>query len=155
MKPQKDGRMVVFTLVLILVDHLHLIKMSENKIIIFIVFIIVFILLGIGSYLYISKVAPDYFTLKSEITFENTSQFKEINEKYIGKVVEISGEITDVDSVSPFINITLDSCYVFSFEMTNIDRYFILGEKIKVKSRFIGYDDMFDEYTFTDCDILQ
>lgn len=147
--------MVVFTLVLILVDHLHLIKMSENKIIIFIVFIIVFILLGIGSYLYISKVAPDYFTLKSEITFENTSQFKEINEKYIGKVVEISGEITNVNSVSPFINITLDSCYLFSFEMTNIDRYFILGEKIKVKSRFIGYDDMFDEYTFTDCDILQ
>ena len=147
--------MVVFTLVLILVDHLHLIKMSENKIIIFIVFIIVFILLGIGSYLYISKVAPDYFTLKSEITFENTSQFKEINEKYIGKVVEISGEITDVNSVSPFINITLDSCYLFSFDMTKIDRYFILGEKIKVKSRFIGYDDMFDEYTFTDCDILQ
>ena len=143
--------MVVFTLVLILVDHLHLIKMSENKIIIF----IVFILLGIGVYLYISKVAPDYFTLKSEITFENTSQFKEINEKYIGKVVEISGEITNVNSVSPFINITLDSCYLFSFEMTNIDRYFILGQKIKVKSRFIGYDDMFDEYTFTDCDILQ
>ena len=147
--------MVVFILVLILADHLHLIKMSKNKIIIFIGFIIVFILLGIGSYLYISKVAPDYFTLKSEITFENTSQFKEINEKYIGKVVEISGEITDVNSVSPFINITLDSCYLFSFEMTNIDRYFILGEKIKVKSRFIGFDDMFDEYTFTDCDILQ
>ena len=147
--------MVVFILVLILADHLHLIKMSKNKIIIFIGFIIVFILLGIGSYLYISKIAPDYFTLKSEITFENTSQFKEINEKYIGKVVEISGEITDVNSVSPFINITLDSCCLFSFEMTNIDRYFILGEKIKVKSRFIGYDDMFDEYTFTDCDILQ
>jgi len=147
--------MVVFILVLILADHLHLIKMSKNKIIIFIVFIIVFILLGIGSYLYISKVAPDYFTLKSEITFENTSQFKEINEKYIGKVVEISGDITDVDSVSPFINITLDSCYVFSFEMTKTEKNFSFGEKIKVKSRFVGYDDLFEEYSFTDCNILQ
>jgi len=147
--------MVVFILVLILADHLHLIKMSKNKIIIFIVFIIVFILLGIGSYLYISKVTPDYFTLKSEITFENTSQFKEINEKYIGKVVEISGEITDVDSVSPFVNITLDNSFLFSFEMTKTEKNFSLGEKIKVKSRFVGYDDLFEEYSFTDCNILQ
>jgi hypothetical protein len=38
--------------------------------------------------------------------------------------------------------------------MTKTEKNFFLGEKIKVKSRFVGFDDLFEEYSFTDCNIL-
>ena len=70
-------------------------------------------------------------------------------------MIDIKGVITSVSEEDKFTNIILNSSFLFSFEMTKIDRDFILGEKIKVKSRFVGYDDLFNEYSFTDCDIVQ
>ena len=66
----------------------------------------------------------------------------------------ITGVVTKIDPVSPFVSITLDTSFVFSFEMTKTEKNFFLGEKIKVKSRFVGFDDLFEEYSFTDCNIL-
>jgi DNA replicative helicase MCM subunit Mcm2 (Cdc46/Mcm family) len=140
----------VFTLVLILVDPLTLIKMIKK-----IIIVCIFILLScIGIYVYITKPATDYYTLKSEETFDSTSQFVDVQEDYLSKIVVITGVVTKIDPVSPFVSITLDSSFVFSFEMTKTEKNFFLGEKIKVKSRFVGFDDLFEEYSFTDCNIL-
>ena len=140
----------MFTLVLILVDPLTLIKMIKK-----IIIVCIFILLScIGIYVYITKPATDYYTLKSEETFDSTSQFVDVQEDYLSKIVEIQGVVTYINTVSPFVNITLDTSFVFSFEMTKTEKNFFLGEKIKVKSRFVGFDDLFEEYSFTDCNIL-
>ena len=140
----------MFTLVLILVDPLTLIKMIKK----FIIVCITILLSCIGIYVYITKPATDYYTLKSEETFDSTSQFVDVQEDYLSKIVEIQGVVTHINTVSPFVNITLDTSFVFSFEMTKTEKNFFLGEKIKVKSRFVGFDDLFEEYSFTDCNIL-
>lgn len=140
----------MFTLVLILVDPLTLIKMIKK-----IIIVCIFILLScIGIYVYITKPATDYYTLKSEKNFDSTSQFVDVQKDYLSKIVEIQGVVTHINTVSPFVNITLDTSFVFSFEMTKTEKNFFLGEKIKVKSRFVGFDDLFEEYSFTDCNIL-
>ncbi len=140
----------MFTLVLILVDPLTLIKMIKKIIIV----CITILLSCIGIYVYITKPATDYYTLKSEGTFDSTSQFVDVQEDYLSKIVEIQGVVTHINTVSPFVNITLDTSFVFSFEMTKTEKNFFLGEKIKVKSRFVGYNNLFEEYSFTDCNIL-
>ena len=139
----------MFTLVLILVDPLTLIKMIKKIIIV----CITILLSCIGIYVYITKPATDYYTLKSEGTFDSTSQFVDVQEDYLSKIVEIQGVVTHINTVSPFVNITLDTSFVFSFEMTKTEKNFFLGEKIKVKSRFVGID-LFESYSFTDCNIL-
>ena len=140
----------MFTLVLILVDPLTLIKMIKK-----IIIVCIFILLScIGIYVYVSKPVTDYYTLKSEKNFDSTSQFVDVQKDYLSKIVEIKGVVTHINTVSPFVSITLDSSFVFSFEMTKTEKNFFLGEKIKVKSRFVGFDDLFEEYSFTDCNIL-
>ena len=140
----------MFTLVLILVDPLTLIKMIKKIIIV----CITILLSCIGIYVYVTKPATDYYTLKSEETFDSTSQFVDVQEDYLSKIVEMQGVVTHINTVSPFVNITLDTSFVFSFEMTKTEKNFFLGEKIKVKSRFVGFDDLFEEYSFTDCNIL-
>ena len=140
----------MFTLVLILVDPLTLIKMIKKIIIV----CITILLSCIGIYVYVSKPVTDYYTLKSEKNFDSTSQFVDVQKDYLSKIVEIKGVVTHINTVSPFVSITLDTSFVFSFEMTKTERNFFLGEKIKVKSRFVGYDDLFEEYSFTDCNIL-
>jgi len=137
-------------LVLILVEPLTLIKMIKKIIIV----CITILLSCIGIYVYVTKPATDYYTLKSEKTFDSTSQFVDVQEDYLSKIVEIQGVVTHISTISPFVNITLDTSFVFSFEMTKIEKNFFLGEKLKVKSRFVGYDDLFEEYSFTDCNIL-
>lgn len=137
-------------MVLILVEPLTLIKMIKKIIILCITILLSFI----GIYVYVTKPATDYYTLKSEKTFESTSQFVDFQEDYLSKIVEIHGVVTHINTISPFVNITLDTSFVFSFEMTKTEKNFFLGEKLKVKSRFVGYDDLFEEYSFTDCNIL-
>ena len=140
----------MFTLVLILVDPLTLIKMIKK---IIIVCITILLTGGIGIYVYITKPATDYYTLKSEKNFDSTSQSVDVQEDYLSKIVEIQGVVTHINTVSPFVNITLDTSFVFSFEMTKTEKNFFLGEKIKVKSRFEGIN-LFEEYFFKDCSIL-
>ena len=137
-------------MVLILVEPLTLIKMIKKIIIV----CITILLSCIGIYVYVTKPATDYYTLKSEKTFDSTSQFVDFQEDYLSKIVEIHGIVTHINTISPFVNITLDTSFVFSFEMTKTEKNFFLGEKLKVKSRFVGYDDLFEEYSFTDCNIL-
>jgi len=39
--------------------------------------------------------------------------------------------------------------------MSKTNSQFIIQDQIVIKSRFVGYDDLFDEYSFTDCKVVE
>lgn len=125
--------------------------MSKKNFIIFILLMIA----GITSYLYVSNPATDYFNKASEIYFDSTDDFKKINKEYVSKIVTIKGQVTNINSVSPFLSVTLDGSFLFSFDMSKTNSQFIIQDQIVIKARFVGYDDLFDEYSFTDCKVVE
>ncbi|MBT5858510.1 MAG: hypothetical protein HOA52_02670 [Flavobacteriales bacterium] len=125
--------------------------MSKKNFIIFILFMIA----GITSFLFVSQPATDYFNKESEIYFDSTDDFKKINKEYVSKIVTIKGQVTNVNSVSPFLSVTLDGSFLFSFDMSKTNSQFIIQDQIVIKARFVGYDDLFDEYSFTDCKVVE
>jgi len=125
--------------------------MSKKNFIIFILLMIA----GITSLRYVLNPATDYFNKESEIYFDSTDDFKKINKEYVSKIVTIKGQVTNVNSVSPFLSVTLDGSFLFSFDMSKTNSQFIIQDQIVIKARFVGYDDLFDEYSFTDCKVVE
>ena len=125
--------------------------MSKKNFIIFILLMVA----GITSLLYVLNPATDYFNKESEIYFDSTDDFKKINKEYISRIVTIKGQVTNVNSVSPFLSVTLDGSFLFSFDMSKTNSQFIIQDQIVIKARFVGYDDLFDEYSFTDCKVVE
>jgi len=125
--------------------------MSKKNFIIFILLMIA----GITSLRYVLNPATDYFNKESEIYFDSTDDFKKINKEYVSKIVTIKGQVTNVNSVSPFLSVTLDGSFLFSFDMSKTNSQFIIQDQILIKARFVGYDDLFDEYSFTDCKVVE
>ena len=113
------------------------------------------LVIGILSYLYISMPPPDYFLTTSVHSFSSTNEFKEIHSEYIGKVIDVKGVITDVTLGSPFISVIIDNNLHFSFESKKNQDEFIKNDTLTIKGRLEGYDDLFHQFTFTDCSILK
>ena len=70
-------------------------------------------------------------------------------------VIDVKGLITDVTLGSPFISVILDSNLHFSFESEKNRDEFIIYDSLTIKGRLEGYDDLFHQYTFTDCSVLK
>ena len=66
----------------------------------------------------------NYLSITSEKSFSSTNQFEEIQSEYIGKVIDITGVVTDLTLGSPYINVVLDSNLFFSFESENSRRIY-------------------------------
>ena len=124
--------------------------MKKIKKIIFSVLII-----GILFFFYISMPSINYLSITSEKSFSSTNQFEEIQSEYIGKVIDITGVVTDLTLGSPYINVVLDSNLFFSFESEKTQDEFTISDTLTIKGRFEGYDDLFHQYTFTDCSVLK
>ena len=119
-------------------------------------FILIFfflLIVGILSYLYISKPATDYLYLDSEKYFNSTSDFEKVHSEYIGKVIDIKGVVDTFDEDEKFTNINLDGSFLFSVETTNLTKEIAINDELVIKGRYEGYDDLFDEYSFTDCSV--
>ncbi len=117
------------------------------------ILIFFFLIVGFVSYLYISKPATDYLYLDSEKYFHSTSDFQKVHLEYIGKVIEIKGIVKNLDVDGDFINITLDSFFLFSVENITLIKDIKTNDELVIKGRYEGYDDLFDEYSFTDCSV--
>ena len=113
------------------------------------------LIIGILFFFYISMPSTNYLLTTSEKSFSSTSQFEGIQSEYIGKVIDIKGVITDVTLGSPYIQVVLDSNLYFSFESKKTQDEFSISDTLTIKGRFEGYDDLFYQYTFTDCSILK
>ena len=124
-----------------------------RKIVEFIFFFV--LIVGILSYLYISRPSTDYFELGCEKYFNLTSEFKEVHSEYIGKVICIKGVVDNFDVDGHFTNITLDSFFLFSVETINLTKEIATNDELVMKGRYEGYDDLFDEYSFTYCSVKE
>ena len=113
----------------------------------------IILIFGILSFLYISRPSTDYFLSKSEKHFDSTSDFQKVHLEYIGKVIDIKGVVDNLDVEGDFTNITLDGFFFFSVETINLEKEISKNDELSIKGRYEGYDDLFDEYSFTDCSV--
>jgi len=111
------------------------------------------LIVGVLSFLYISRPSTDYFLSKSEKHFDSTSDFQKVHLEYIGKVIDIKGVVDNLDVEGDFTNITLDSFFLFSMGTINLTKAIAINDELVIKGRYEGYDDLFDEYSFTDCSV--
>ena len=121
-------------------------------------FILIFfflLIVGVLSYLYISKPATDYLYSNSEKHFDSTEEFVLVYSDYIGKVVDIKGEVTLVDRHDSVYNIILDSEFCFSLDSSELEKLVAENDVIIIKGRFTGFDEenLFEPYSFTYCSL--
>ena len=111
------------------------------------------LIVGVLSFLYISRPSTDYFLSKSEKHFDSTFDFEKVHSEYIGKVIDIKGVVDIFDKNAKFTNINLDGSFLFSVETRNLTKEIAINDELVIKGRYEGYDDLFDEYSFTDCSV--
>ena len=119
-------------------------------------FILIFfflLIVGVLSYLYISKPATDYLYSNSEKHFNSTSDFEKVHLEYVGQVIDIKGVVDTFDEDKKFTNINLNGSFLFSVETRNLTKEIAINDELVIKGRYEGYDDLFDEYSFTDCSV--
>ena len=124
-----------------------------------IVIFIVFLTIGFLGYRYLFGGGRDYASEEAIKIISLDSIFSEFNKNetsankiYLNKVIEISGKITQVDADSN--SILIDEKVYAAFKKSNF-KNLILNENIKVKGRFLGYDDLLEELKIDNCTIIK
>ncbi len=130
--------------------------MSKKNKIIFTVFVILSLVVFVG-YQYIYKEHRDISSEEAKFEITTNSLKSEYslnseiaNQKFLDKTIIITGALTSID----FENKTL----VIDEKVTcntveNIDVK--IGFNLKVKGRFIGYDELLDEFRLDECTIIK
>ncbi|RKE94995.1 OB-fold protein [Ichthyenterobacterium magnum] len=118
--------------------------------------LIALILIIIIGYNYIYKDHRDIHKEQPKFTISSNNINAEFinnpvlsQEKYLNKTIEISGQVTEVNSN----NITLDN-KVFCLFTNQIIKTIKKGEKVKIKGRVIGYDDLLEQIKLDQCSII-
>lgn len=117
--------------------------------------IIVLIITTVIGYNYVYQ---DHRDIESEQT-EFTMSSVEINQlfsknsvaaeqKFLNKTIEVSGLITDINSN----DITIDDTIFCQFS-NNLETSLNKNEKVKIKGRVIGYDDLLEQVKLDQCSI--
>lgn len=109
--------------------------------------------LGVLTYFYISNPSINYYDIPVQHSFENSKQFINVHEEFVSQVVSIKGIVTDVTLSSPYISVILDGNLCFSFESEKNQVNIQLTDTLSIKGRYEGYDELFEEYSFTDCSV--
>lgn len=104
-------------------------------------------------FLFISKPSVNYYNEESTHFFDNNEKFIERESEFVAKVVSVKGIVTDVTFSSPFISVVLDSVLCFSFESEKVQKDIQITDTLSIKGRYEGYDELFEEYSFTDCSV--
>jgi hypothetical protein len=111
------------------------------------------ILLGFVSYNYVMtggarNLANEETAFKvssKSILAEFTSNIEQANKKYLEKAVAIEGIVTKVNDKV----IILDDIIICEFQ--NIDKNIKQNQKITIKGRIMGYDDLIGELKLDQC----
>lgn len=97
----------------------------------------------------IEKEIPSYSLTPSKLINEYKSNISESDSKYLNKTIQVEGEITEVsDSI-----LTLDSSIFCAFDK-KINKASI-GNKVIIKGRCIGFDELMEEIKLDQCSIIQ
>ena len=117
---------------------------TKNFLLIVIAFLAVAFFVGLDLYF---KKSPDYAIFDAKKSFTNTEDFIKEHNQHYGSVVQIIGKVTEIDYDENRIFLNDN----FSFSFTEISLNDFEGWKhdlLEIKARYIGYDDLFDEYSF-------
>ena len=105
---------------------------------------------GAGIYFYMYKGHRDIakedsaFILKvSELTQQYSAAVGATNKKYLDKTIEVAGTITAIDTSNHSVVIDEKLSAVFK---DSVLPNFSVRKAIKIKGRFIGYDDLLEEF---------
>ena len=104
-------------------------------------------------YIYISIPSTNYYALPVKYSFENSNQFVSFQDEFVSQVVSVKGVVTDVTLSSPYISVILDGILCFSFESDKTQENIQLTDTLSIKGRYEGYDELIEEYSFTDCSV--
>lgn len=105
---------------------------------------------AVSLYLYIYKDHRDIATETADFSIKVSSLKAEFiandsiaTAKYQDKAIQIEGKLTTVDTESK--SITVDE-KLFATFMNNFPEGVTVGKIIKIKGRFLGYDDLLEEF---------
>ena len=120
--------------------------MKKLTIVFLVVFITLFVLLAI-NFVYkphkdIAKSTIDFKINAKEIYEKFSSNETEALKKYSNKVIESEGKVTTLDFENK--NIILDSILFYQFD-TAINKDIKLDQKITIKARLVGFDELMNE----------
>jgi len=114
-----------------------------------IVLVIAFIF-GIGIYLYmykqhrdISSENADYSLTVHTLQTQFTENGEKANKMYADKTIEVNGKITAIDLPSHAIIVDEKLSAIFK---DSVLPKLTAGKAIKIKGRFVGYDDLLEEF---------
>ncbi|WP_300567577.1 hypothetical protein [Flavobacterium sp.] len=74
------------------------------------------------------------------------------NKRYLDKVIQVKGKVTQVDSIQK--TITIDEKLFSSFQKVDFESC-KLNSTLVIKGRFIGYDDLLEELKMDNCVIIE
>ena len=123
------------------------------------ILVIVAIAVAVIVYFYAYKEHRDIASEKSDYTLtvaklqtEFTKNDSLANSKFQDKTIEISGLITQIDIESK--GIVIDEKLSGTFK-EKLPSDLIKGIKIKIKGRFIGYDDLLEEFKIDQITVIK
>lgn len=127
--------------------------MKKNKIVLI---LIVLVILGFAGYAYlyqghrdIASEKESYLVTANTIFTEFQTNEAKANQKYLDKTIEVYGKISSVDPETNSVIIDEKLFVVFKDKMKT-DELKVLSN-VKVKGRFIGYDDLLGELKMDEC----
>lgn len=127
----------------------------KKKFIIFGLFVILGMFL-LYNYIYkshrdISSEKESFEISVSELKNDFTKNDSLANAKYLDKTIIVYGKITKIDLANKML--TIDSLLIAT--ITENNPTIKENEAVKLKGRFIGYDDLFGEFKMDECTILK
>lgn len=124
--------------------------------------IIILLVLALVSYLgynYIYHKQRDIATEKSNFSLKLSNLENDLkngdesfNKKYLDKTIEITGVISEIDSLS---NAILIDDKIFATFTEKLKVNLKVNQNIQIKARFIGYDDLLEKFRFDQVTIIK
>jgi len=122
-----------------------------------IVLLLIVVVGGIFAYNYLYQDHRDIENEKSEFSLtslELTNEFSSASsnseKKYLNKTIEVTGAISELNKN----DMTLDNTIICLFNETSQTSSLSIGSKVKIKGRFIGYDDLLEQVKLDQCTLM-
>ena len=114
---------------------------------------------AVGTYFYVNQGHRDISSEKAAFSISISDLQKEFNDndsifnsKYADKTIEIYGKTTSIDVLNYSILIDDKATVIFADTiLPNIT----LEKDIKIKGRYVGYDDLLEEFTIDQATIVK
>lgn len=119
------------------------------------VVLVLVILGGLGAYFYVfnkphrdpSSEMASYSLKATELAEEFSANQEAANQKYVDKVVEVSGTVMEITDTYIIMDNVLNCSLVEGEDVSGIQA----GDEITVKGRVIAFDDLLEEVKMDNC----